>query len=124
MLNVIYVAIGGALGASLRYMISNVLQNQSFPYATLTVNLLGSLAIGLCMGWLSSLSDMPVKMQLLLVTGILGGFTTFSSFAYENLQMIEKGMYWPFVFYVLVSNVGGIVLAFVGFKATVNQINI
>jgi len=124
MLNVFYVAIGGALGALLRYFVSNAIQNQSFPYATLTSNLLGSLAIGLCMGWLSSLSEIPIKTQLFLVTGILGGFTTFSSFAYENLQMIDKGMYLPFISYVLITNVGGIILAIVGFKIAMNQVNI
>jgi CrcB protein len=120
MLNVLYVAIGGALGASLRYMISNIIVNQTFPLATLTINLAGSLAIGLCMGWLGSLSELPLKMQLFLVTGVLGGFTTFSSYAYENWQMIDKGMLLPFISYVLISNVGGILLAMIGFKIAMN----
>ena len=124
MLNVFYVAIGGAIGATLRYGIAQIMQSNTFPYATLTVNLLGALLIGLIMGWMGSQSEFPIKTQLFLVTGILGGFTTFSSFVYENWIHIEKGEIGPFLLYFIISNVGGIALAILGYKLTINQLNI
>lgn len=124
MLNVFYVAIGGAIGASLRYGVAQLMQSNTFPYATLTVNLLGAFLIGLLMGWMGSQSEFPIKTQLFLVTGILGGFTTFSSFAYENWIHIDRGEIGPFLLYFLISNVGGIALAILGYKLTINQINI
>ncbi len=124
MLNVFYVAIGGAIGASLRYGIAQILPSNTFPYATLTANLLGALLIGLLMGWMGSQSTFPTKLYLLLVTGILGGFTTFSSFVYENWVHIDKGELVPFLLYFLISNIGGLALAIVGYRLTFNQMNL
>ncbi|MCB0502015.1 MAG: fluoride efflux transporter CrcB [Bacteroidetes bacterium] len=127
MLNVLLVALGGAVGASLRYVVS-VFINRTFEFAvlsgTLTVNLVGSLVIGILMGLLSSQANFSEKTYLLLVVGILGGFTTFSSYSFENLELLQQGMYRNFVLYLLISNIGGILLAFLGYKLALNSINI
>ena len=91
---------------------------------TLTVNLVGSLVIGILMGLLSSQANFSEKTYLLLVVGILGGFTTFSSYSFENLELLQQGMYRNFVLYLLISNIGGILLAFLGYKLALNSINI
>ena len=127
MLNVLLVALGGAVGASLRYVVS-VFINRTFASAvlsgTLTVNLVGSLVIGILMGLLSSQANFSEKTYLLLVVGILGGFTTFSSYSFENLELLQQGMYRNFALYLLISNIGGILLAFLGYKLALNSINI
>ncbi|MEZ5003998.1 MAG: fluoride efflux transporter CrcB [Chitinophagales bacterium] len=127
MLNVLLVALGGAVGASLRYIVA-VFINRTFASAvlsgTLTVNLLGSLVIGVLMGLLSTQANFSEKTYLLLVVGILGGFTTFSSYSFENLELLQQGMYRNFVLYLLISNIGGILLAFLGYKLALNSINI
>ncbi|MEZ5008666.1 MAG: fluoride efflux transporter CrcB [Chitinophagales bacterium] len=127
MLNVLWVAIGGALGASMRYAVS-IFINRTFESVvlsgTLTVNLLGSLVIGILMGILSTQANFSEKTYLLLVVGVLGGFTTFSSYSFENLELLNQGMYKNFLMYLLISNVGGILLAFTGYKLALNTINI
>ena len=127
MLNILLVAIGGALGASMRYAVS-IFINRTFESVvltgTLTVNLLGSLVIGILMGMLSTQANFSEKSYLLLVVGILGGFTTFSSYSFENLELLNQGMYKNFLIYLLISNVGGILLAFTGYKLALNIINI
>ena len=84
------VALGGSLGATLRYAVSEWVSVDSFPYATLSVNLVGSfllgvLAVGLAQNLLSA------NMALLLGTGVLGAFTTMSTFSVETVQMFEQG---------------------------------
>lgn len=127
MLNVLLVALGGAVGASMRYIVS-VFINRTFESAvlsgTLTVNLVGSLVIGIVMGLLSAQANFSEKTYFLLVVGILGGFTTFSSYSFENLELLQQGMYRNFILYLLISNIGGILLAFLGYKLALNSINI
>lgn len=127
MQNVILVALGGAIGASLRYVLSIAINNSTnfgFNAGTLSVNLIGSLVIGLIMGWLSLQTNTTPKLYFLLVVGLLGGFTTFSSFSYDNFQMLTDGLYKPFILYFLISNIGGILLAVLGYKLIANNFNI
>ena len=81
--NLLLVALGGAVGSVLRYLISSI--NTSFPWGTFTVNVLGSLLIGLLVGFVSKGLLSP-EMKLLLVTGFCGGFTTFSTFAFGMMK--------------------------------------
>lgn len=81
---------------------------------TLTVNLIGSALIGFLAGWFFTASPSP-NLKLFLMVGILGGFTTFSSFSLDNLNLIRDGQIRATVIYVLMSNVGGISLAFGGY---------
>jgi len=85
-MTLIPVAFGGALGAVLRYLTGLAV---GFPYGTLTVNILGSFAIGLL--WVTLAARGQNHLAPLLITGILGGFTTFSAFSLDTLRLIEAG---------------------------------
>ncbi len=83
---------------------------------TLAVNLIGSAVIGFLAGWfLSAPAPVSQNLRLFLIVGILGGFTTFSSFSLENLNLIREGHIRTALVYILTSNVLGIGLAFGGF---------
>ncbi|MCC2638886.1 MAG: camphor resistance protein CrcB [Moraxellaceae bacterium] len=88
------VALGGALGSAARYLAAlavNRWAQSPFPWGTLFVNIAGSFAIGLVMAWVLKGGEVRENMRLLLVTGVLGGFTTFSSFSWETWKLIEDG---------------------------------
>lgn len=87
--NLLLVALGGAVGSVGRYLVSKWLEG-GFPWGTLTVNIVGSLLIGLLTGLVAKGTLTP-EMKLLLVTGFCGGFTTFSTFANESLSMMKVG---------------------------------
>lgn len=114
----VYIAIGGALGSVLRYFLQSRIQTYLpglFPMGTLGVNLLGSLTIGFLGGWLAYAPVGTGQMRLFLMVGVLGGFTTFSSFSLENLTLIRDGHARLAAAYILSSNVLGIGLAFAGY---------
>ena len=109
------VALGGAFGAALRYAVSEFLASDSFPYATLSVNLIGSfllgiLAVGLAQNLLTS------NMALLLGTGVLGAFTTMSTFSVETIQMFDQGNTTSAIVYVFITMMLSPVLALLGWK--------
>lgn len=109
------VAIGAAIGAVSRYFIGLWLKpfSADFPWHTFLINLLGSFLIGLLAVGLMNLKAPQVWISLLVV-GVLGGFTTFSSFSLENLQLIQKGRVDLCLFYGLGSCAAGILLAWAG----------
>ena len=87
------VALGGALGSVGRYWVGGWvprLLGPAFPYGTLAVNVLGSFLISLVMGVALSTTTIPVNLRLFLTTGILGGFTTYSTFNYETLVLLQQ----------------------------------
>jgi fluoride exporter len=106
------VMIGGALGAGARYLVGFVLAS---PWATLAVNLIGGLAMGLLIGSLARDSE---SWRLFAGVGVLGGFTTFSAFGLESLGMIERGQYPMAAFYVTASVVGAVALTGLGLWIT------
>jgi fluoride exporter len=121
------VALGGAIGASARWVLSVAIQDGAtgrFPYGTLSVNLLGCLAIGIVAAWFASQGehDAPGKYavritehhHLLLMIGLLGGFTTFSTFALDALAMWAQGLRAMAIVYVVASNLGGLAAAISG----------
>ena len=110
--NIFLVALGGAIGSVCRYLISK-LSVGTFPWGTLTVNILGSLLIGLLTGLMLRDSVSP-EMKLLLVTGFCGGFTTFSTFANESFGMMKAGDVLQMALYVGVSVVIGILAVWGG----------
>lgn len=88
------VAIGGACGAMMRYALAAAVNRWTqslFPFGTLVVNVLGCLIIGYIMMSLPRTGEWRESLRLLLVTGMLGGFTTFSSFSWETVGLIEEG---------------------------------
>ena len=89
------VALGGALGAVGRFLAGRALlhhlPNVSLPLGTLSVNLLGCFLIGAVAAYLASLEPNRMGLQLLLITGFLGGFTTFSAFGFETLLLLRRG---------------------------------
>ena len=90
-MQIIYVGLGGFIGASLRFVISRYLSGlvPSFPVGTLTVNILGSLVLGFIMYSLSLGKNISPEMRDFITIGIIGGFTTMSSFAYESFRLFE-----------------------------------
>ncbi|RYZ11672.1 MAG: fluoride efflux transporter CrcB, partial [Alphaproteobacteria bacterium] len=92
MLNVLLVALGGGLGAASRFGVSLAVpaRADAWPVATFGINVVGSLAIGVLAGWLSSRGDAGEPWRLFLGVGVLGGFTTFSAYSLETMRMIER----------------------------------
>ena len=98
MMQIFAVGIGGFLGSILRYLLSTWVnhrfgQQTLNSIGTLTVNLVGCLAIGLFVGIFAQKSHLPPELKLLLVTGLLGGFTTFSTFGLESYNFFKAGAY-------------------------------
>lgn len=92
-MNFLFVALGGALGAMLRYAISLIPARETFPILTLITNILGAIAIGFIVGLVSSKNEASAKTVLFWKTGFCGGFTTFSTFSLETLQLFQKKQY-------------------------------
>ena len=109
--NLLLVALGGAGGSVLRYLLSNM--NTSFPWGTFAVNVLGSFLIGLLVGLMSK-GVLSPEMKLLLVTGFCGGFTTFSAFANESFSMMKAGDVLLTALYVGASVIIGILAVWGG----------
>lgn len=117
----VHVAIGGGIGALLRHQLGRGLTHwlgaksvTAFPWATLTVNLLGSFAMGLLAGWLARHGPAGEPYRLLLGVGLLGGFTTFSAFSLELMLLIERGQGSLAFFYAAVSVLAGLTALYIG----------
>ena len=117
MKQVLLVFVGGGIGSVLRYVIGKAFSPLSvgFPWGTFSVNIIGSLSIGIFMGIALKNNYFSENQILLLVTGLCGGFTTFSAFAYENQQFLKEGDLTSFVTYSLGSLTFGILAVFLGF---------
>jgi CrcB protein len=89
-----FIAAGGAAGALMRYWMSSgiyALFGRGFPYGTLTVNVVGSLLMGFCYVFMIERMDVSVEWRAALMIGLLGAFTTFSTFSIETLNLLESG---------------------------------
>ena len=114
------VFLGGGLGSCLRYLVT-ITMNQYYkvlPFGTFIVNMLGCLLIGLILGYAQKENTLTSNQTLLLATGFCGGFTTFSAFANENLELIKNGELFNFSVYTLGSVLIGILAVFIGFYLT------
>ena len=95
---VLFVALGGGIGAALRYLLTelaNLHGGVFFPYGTILANLIGSFCIGILFVFFSESSDLSPIVKLFFVTGILGGFTTFSTYNMELLTFVRTGAVFP-----------------------------
>ena len=92
-----WVALGGALGACSRYWVSAWVYERyasSFPWGTLAVNVVGSFLFGVLYILIFSLEAMKEPLRLLVLVGFLGAFTTFSTFSFETIRLLESGEWW------------------------------
>lgn len=113
------VALGGAVGSVLRFLTASWVAAQwprYFYIGTFTVNILGCLLIGLLSGLLLLRSDLPIELRSGLIIGLLGGFTTFSSFSLELLKLFESGRHNEAFAYLLCSVLGGVTAVWAGFS--------
>jgi len=114
---VLLAAAGGALGAASRYLVgigAGRLMGHGFPWGTLTVNILGSLAMGVLIGAWALRYNAPQEVRVFLATGLLGGFTTFSAFSLDFVTLFERKEYGTALTY-LMGSVGLSLLAlFIG----------
>ena len=116
----IIVAIGGAAGASMRHFVGMLALRtfgSGFPYGTMICNLAGSFLMGLLVELLALRFNAGTEVRLLLTTGLLGGFTTFSTFSLDVVTLTERGQMGVALFYVALSLAGGIVALFAGLSA-------
>jgi len=114
------VFLGGGLGSALRYLVASAMNQYSkvLPFGTFTVNIIGCLLIGMILGYAQRENTLTSNQTLLLATGFCGGFTTFSAFANENLELIKNGELFNFSFYTVGSVLIGILAVFIGFYLT------
>lgn len=106
-MTLLYVAIGGAIGSVARYLMMSFIGHYTgteFPYGTLLVNISGSLLMGILIGWLAR--TLPANQQdirLFVAVGILGGYTTFSSFSLDAITLLEEGKWGAMSSYIMAS---------------------
>ena len=114
----ILVFLGGGLGSGLRYLVAIAMNQYSkiLPFGTFTVNMIGCLLIGLVLGYAQKENTLTSNQILLLATGFCGGFTTFSAFANENLELIRNGEIFNLSIYTIGSVFLGIVLILIGYS--------
>ena len=117
----LFVAFGGGLGAWLRFLVGRAwsgalgpVRAGDFPYGTLTVNVLGSLLMGLLVGWLARYGSHGEGTRLFLAVGLLGGFTTFSSFSLDFVSILERGQPGLACLYAGLTVIAGFVSLFLG----------
>ncbi|WP_448661892.1 fluoride efflux transporter CrcB [Sphingomonas sp. CJ20] len=113
------VMLGGAVGSGARYLVgtgATALFGPGFPWGTLAVNLIGGLLMGVLVGTLARIGQGTDTLRLLLAIGVLGGFTTFSSFSLDTMSMLQRGD-WPTALgYILASVIGSIAALALGLQ--------
>ncbi len=110
------VFIGGGFGSALRFLLGKYLNSTTtgIPYGTFAANILGSLLIGIILGMAVKNEAISQQHTLLLATGFCGGFTTFSTFAYENHVFLKSGDFMTFFLYTIASFIVGFSAVFLG----------
>jgi CrcB protein len=116
--NLILVGLGGMTGSILRYLVALLIRHPSFPISTFIVNFAGSFIIGAVLGIALKNQSFDQNWRIFLATGVCGGFTTFSTFSVECLQMLQQQRYGAFAGYIALSISAGITAVFAGFWLT------
>ncbi len=116
--NILLIGLGGFAGSVARYFVSKINLHWevfSIPLGTLIVNLAGSFLLGILIGLSEKSQLLNTEMRLLLMVGLCGGFTTFSTFAGENLMFMRNGQFFPMILYTSVSIIFGFLSVYFGF---------
>ena len=117
------VFLGGGLGSIMRLIINRLIPSESFPYSTLTVNMIGSFLIGLIISYLIDSNMLKSDYYYFLVVGICGGLTTFSAFSIENFNFIKSNEIFNSFIYIFISVSLCIALAYLGFLTMTKILN-
>lgn len=113
------VALGGALGSVLRYLVSKSVQAKAgieFPVGTLLVNLVGAFLVGISFSYVVERLTLSPEVRAFLITGFLGGLTTFSTFSYESVSLLVEGEKLKFLLYVFGTNSVSILMTWLGYS--------
>lgn len=116
LIHLIAAAAGGAIGSALRFSVGALMlrvMGSGWPWGTYTVNIVGSLIMGLVIGWFAHKGN-GGSVQVFLATGVLGGFTTFSAFSLETARMVESKAYTQAALYAGSSVILGVLMVFAG----------
>lgn len=114
-MDILAVGIGGAIGALLRFCVSEIIvYDAGFPLATLVANLVGCLLLSFLLS--GRLLQHRPHVKLALTTGLLGSFTTFSTFSYETVMLVHNGLFSLALLYICLSVLGGLCCSLIGFK--------
>jgi fluoride exporter len=120
MKHLLLVSLGGFIGSAARFKLGGLVLHQSaswrFPLSTFLVNISGCFLIGLLAGLAEKHGYFSPEVRLFLFTGLLGGYTTFSTFGYENLFLLRRGEFFICILYSLLSVLVGILAVWIGFK--------
>ena len=118
-MTILLVAIGSALGGVSRYwlsfLLSGALGDRALPWGSFSVNVLGSLAIGVLSGWLAHSTGNVAAIRAFAVVGFCGGFTTFSTFSNESFRMLENGQFGIMSLYVFGAVAAGLAAVWIGY---------
>ena len=117
MKELLFIAFGGSIGAVLRYLLSNMVYNvmgRSFPYGTLSVNILGSFLMGLSFVLLTEKLTLGSETRSFIIVGLLGAFTTFSTFSMETLFLLQYGNIFKAILNIFLSVILCLIAAWAG----------
>lgn len=120
MMMVLYVAFGSAIGGAARLLVGTMIQQRTgtmFPLGTLVINITGSLVLGFLMRYTLGTSAVSPEVRGLLTTGLCGGFTTFSTFSFETMTLLEDGELARAGWYVALSVAVSLLGVYLGFVA-------
>ncbi|WP_338447833.1 fluoride efflux transporter CrcB [Niallia oryzisoli] len=121
-MNVLFVMVGGFLGSIARFSLGEWIQyGNGFPFGTLSINLIGCFILGWFLTYASRTEKVKLEISLLIGTGFIGSFTTFSTFSVETLQLFQNGFVGQAFLYILGSIVLGILLAYLGYRMALSR---